>query len=85
MYKFLGLFLSLLGWILLYLSHHHQALIAQKLSRIWRYFGIGASILGLILLLFSLPKLVAVLMWLAICTLICSFLPFLALFKQVKP
>ncbi|MEB6675833.1 hypothetical protein MXL88_02895 [Acinetobacter haemolyticus] len=80
--KFLGIILSLSGCISLYLSHPNQILLKSPLSKTFVYLGAVGLFLGLIILWFSLQKLVAVFVWLAIMTLVWSFIPFLNLLKR---
>ncbi|HAV5441402.1 hypothetical protein N3K59_06075 [Acinetobacter baumannii] len=80
--KLLGIILALLGCISLYLSHPNQNLLQTNLSKTFIYLGTTILFASLIILLFSIPKLVAVLIWLAVITLVWSFIPFLNLFKR---
>ena len=77
-----GIILTLLSCISLYLCHPNQILLKSYLSRTFTYLGVTGLITGLLILLFSIPKLVAVLIWLAVITLVWSFIPFLSLFKR---
>lgn len=83
--KTIGLMISFLGCLSLYLSHPNQAILATYLPKTFRYLGWGLYLLGLVLLLYSLSILVAMLMWLAIATVAWSFLPFIPLLKRYIP
>jgi len=81
-FKILGIILSLLGSTGLYLCHPNQILLKSNLSKKFIYLSTAAIITGLVILLFSIPKLVAVFIWLAVITFVWSFIPFLSLFKR---
>lgn len=85
MIKIIAVLLSVAGFVLIYLSHTNQALLRQALARFWRRLGYLLCLIGLWLMCWGMAKLVAVLMWLAICTLIFSFLPLLSIFKKGRP
>jgi uncharacterized membrane protein len=80
--KILGIMLSLLACMSLYLSHPNQILIKSHLPKIFIYLGITGLAIGLIILLFFIPKFAAIFIWLAVITLVWSFAPFLILFKR---
>lgn len=82
LFKLLGILLTLLGCISLYLCHPNQILLKSSLSKTFTYLGAIGLVAGLLILFFSIPKLVAVLIWLAVITLVWSFIPFLNLFKR---
>ena len=73
---------TLMSAVVLYLTHQNQLLIHQPLAQSWRWFGLSGLVIGAILLLISLPKMVALLTWFIIPMLIWSFIPFLGLIKQ---
>ena len=80
--KILAVILCLIGCITLYCSHHHQSLLKQKLSKPYVYLGLSLLIIALILLFIAVPKLVAIYMWLMTTLVVCSLIPFIALFKK---
>lgn len=80
--KLTGILFTLFGSITVYLSHPNQSLIQSSLSKKIIYLGLIGLIIGLIVLVFSISKLVAVLIWCAVITVVWSFIPFLNLFKR---
>lgn len=80
--KILAVILCMMGCLLLYFSHRHQNLLQQALSKRYVYVGLCFIILSLILLFISVPKLVAVYMWLMTMLVVWSLMPFVALLKK---
>ncbi len=80
--KSFGIILTLIGCLSLYLSHPNQALVKNHLSGQFMYLGLIILVTGFFALLYVLPALVAVCMWLALLILTGSFAPFLPLFKR---
>jgi len=80
--KIFAVILCMIGCIALYCSHHHQNLLKQKLAKHYVYIGLGLLIISLSFLLISVPKLVAVYMWLMTMLVVWSLIPFIALFKK---
>lgn len=83
--KSFGILMSFLGCISLYLCHPNQTLLKQHLATWMRYIGALFLILGLLILLYALPKHVAVFVWMAIITVMWCLLPFIAIFKRYTP
>ncbi|RYY79228.1 MAG: hypothetical protein EOO69_07375 [Moraxellaceae bacterium] len=83
--KAFGILLTLWGCLSLYLSHPHQALLKTQFSSKFAYGGIVIVMLGLLILLYALPALVAVCVWVVIAIFIWSFIPFLPFFKRYMP
>ncbi|MFC4951302.1 hypothetical protein [Acinetobacter puyangensis] len=77
--------MSFLGCISLYLCHSNQTLLKQHLATWMRYIGAFILIFALLILLYALPKHVAVFVWMAIITVMWCLLPFIALFKRYTP
>ncbi|KAB0628883.1 hypothetical protein F7P75_03675 [Acinetobacter gandensis] len=77
--KFIAFFFVLLGSALMYCTHPNQIILKRPLTSIYRWFGLGAIILALILFLISVPKLVAIFMWLLTMLIVWSFFPFISL------
>ena len=82
--KLLGIIISLLSCLGLYLSHPHQIFLKTQLGRYSFYIALIGLLLGLSMLLYALPLLVAILIWLAIATLVWSFAPLLMLMKRLN-
>lgn len=80
--KVFGIILTLLGAFLLYCSHSNQNIFAQFLPSIFKIIGLISILIGLIFLVFSLPKLVAILTWSMMLIFFWSFCPFVMLFKR---
>ncbi|NIE95054.1 hypothetical protein NDN11_08245 [Acinetobacter sp. C26M] len=80
--KILGIMVSLLSCLGLYLSHPNQIFLEKTLSAPIKYLGLLGLFIGLSLLIYTLPILVAILIWLAIATLVWSFAPFIMLMKR---
>ncbi len=80
--KLMGFLISFFGAMSVYLSHTNQNLLSQKLPYIFTLIGIFMLFLGLIILIFCLPKLVAVLSWFILMIFVWSFMPFIVLFKR---
>ncbi|RKG46366.1 MULTISPECIES: hypothetical protein [Acinetobacter] len=80
--KILAVILCMMGCLLLYFSHRHQNLLQQTLGKRYVYVGFCFIIISLIFLLISVPKLVAVYMWLMTLLVAWSLIPFVALFKK---
>lgn len=83
--KMVAILICLIGCLTLYCSHHHQTLLKQHLSKSYRVIGVFMLIISLILLLFSVPKLVALYMWLMTMLVVWSLVPFIRLFKKNIP
>ena len=83
--KIIDVMICLIGCVLAYCSHHHQNLLKQKLAKHYVYIGLGLLIISLSFLLISVPKLVAVYMWLMTMLVVWSLIPFIALFKKNIP
>ena len=79
MLKFLGLLLCSGSCMLLYFTHPNQTVLKQAIAKKYRWGGLAGLVLALGVLLWALPKLVAVLMWLLIPLVLWSALPFLPL------
>ncbi|WP_436897647.1 hypothetical protein [Acinetobacter gyllenbergii] len=80
--KLLGIMISLLACMSVYLSHPNQIFLKKQLSRPFFYLGFVGLFIGLSTLIYCLPLLVAILIWLAIGTLVWSFAPFIMLMKR---
>lgn len=80
--KTIGILLTLLGTLSIYCCHSNQNLLPERLPKIFKINGLVTLFLALILLLCSLPKVVACFVWLILMIFIWSFVPFLALFKR---
>ncbi|ENX34072.1 hypothetical protein F889_02736 [Acinetobacter colistiniresistens] len=80
--KLFGIMVSLLSCMSLYLSHPNQIFLKTQLNRIFFYVGLFGLFLGLGILIYALPALVAILIWLAIATLVWSFAPFIMLMNR---
>ncbi|MCH7383011.1 MULTISPECIES: hypothetical protein [Acinetobacter] len=80
--KLLGIMVSLLACMSVYLSHTHQIFLKKQLSRPFFYLGLVGLFVGLSILIYCLPLLVAILIWLAVATLVWSFSPFIMLMKR---
>lgn len=80
--KLLGIIISLLSCLGLYLSHPNQLFLKTQLGRYSFYIALIGLLLGLSMLLYALPLLVAILIWLAIATLVWSFAPLLMFMKR---
>lgn len=80
--KLIGITVTLLSCMGLYLSHPNQNFLKNQLSRYFFYTAIIGLLIGLSILLYALPLLVAILIWLAIATLVWSFAPLLMLMKR---
>ena len=76
--------MTLLGAVLLYLTHHNQMLLAQALGQSFRWMGMGIVLISLVVLYLVLPKAVAILTWLIVLIAVWSFMPFLGLIQQKK-
>ncbi len=83
--KIVAVFICLLGSFILYCSHHHQTLLKQHLPKNLRLIGYVLLVLSIILLLCSVPKLVAIFMWLMSMLTVWSLAPFIVLFKKNIP
>ncbi|MFV5492361.1 hypothetical protein [Acinetobacter sp. ASP199] len=80
--KIFAVTLCLLGSLMLYGSHRHQSLFGTVLSKKNVILGGGLLMISMILLLCSVPKLVAIYMWCMTLITTWSLLPFIALFKK---
>lgn len=80
--KLLGIVVSLLACMSVYLSHPNQIFLEKPLSAPFKYSGLLGLFIGLSLLIYALPILVAILIWLAVATLVWSFAPFIMLMKR---
>lgn len=74
--KFIAFFLAFAGSVVMYSTHVHQGLFTQPLPKYFRWIGSGCIFIALVMLCVSLPKLVAVFMWLITMLMVWSFLPF---------
>ena len=82
LFKLLGIAITFFGCISFYLSHPHQIYLRSSLPKTFAYLGAIGLITGLIILLFSIPKLAAAFIWFAVITLVWSFIPFVHLLKR---
>ncbi|RYL28622.1 hypothetical protein [Acinetobacter piscicola] len=80
--KILGICFVFLGAFSIYSSHHNQNLFAKPLPPLFKWLGMSALMISLVLLIISLPKLVACLIWVMLLITVWSFAPFLSLFKR---
>lgn len=80
--KFLGMLISLLACTSIYLSHPNQIFFEKPFPRPFLYIGLIGICMGLILLVYALPLLVAVCIWFAVLILVWSFVPFIALLQR---
>ncbi|RFC82516.1 hypothetical protein C9E89_016090 [Acinetobacter sichuanensis] len=80
--KTFGIILTLLGTFSIYCSHYNQNLLASPLPKIFKIIGLGLLLLALIVLLISLPKVVACFVWVVLMILVWSHIPFITLFKR---
>lgn len=80
--KIIAMLICLVGCIFIYCSHHHQSLFKQHLSKYYAFMGLILLIISIILLFYSVPKLVAIYMWSMALIVTWSLLPFIALFKK---
>ncbi|WP_081408946.1 hypothetical protein [Acinetobacter gyllenbergii] len=80
--KLFGIMVSLLACMSVYLSHPNQIFLNKQLPRPFFYMALVSFIFGLSILIYCLPLLVAILIWLAIATLVWSFAPFIMLMKR---
>lgn len=80
--KLIGITITLLSCMGLYLSHPNQNFLGAQPSRYFFYTALIGVLTGLSMLLYALPLLVAILIWLAIATLVWSFAPLLILLKR---
>lgn len=78
----LAFVLTLLGAILVYLSHQNQILLMQKLSPSWQRVGWGSCLLGLLSFCWQLSLSVAIFSWCTSMMFIWTFLPFMGLLKR---
>lgn len=78
--------MTLVGALLLYLSHRNQMLINGPLAQVWRWIGVATLGIAALLLLMILPKAVALLTWLLIPIAVWTFVPFFALsqYKDIE-
>ncbi len=83
--KSLGIILALCASCLVYLHHPNQSLLKQPLPHYAATLGWVVYIVALLILLYTLPKLVAVFLWLAVLIAVWSFAPFISLFKRYNP
>lgn len=80
--KIFAVLLCVMGSFILYCSHCHQSLLKQYLAKHYVYVGLALLMISIILLLMSVPKLVAVYMWLMTMLMVWSLVPFIVLFKK---
>lgn len=81
MMKLLFLLLTVTACALLYLSHRHQAWLAQPLPQTpWRYAGIALLLLAPVVGAQAYSTAASVFAWLVISMLTLSLLPFFSLF-----
>lgn len=83
--KYLGILLSFFSSIAIYLTHPNQTFLPSRLPTYILVLGWSVYILSFFALLYALPKLVAVFLWLAVLIAVWSFAPFPPLFKQYIP
>lgn len=83
--KFLAFLLCFTGSLLIYCRHSNQNLLKHSLSKAFHYLGFFLVILALPIFIWSLPKLVAVFMWLMTMLVVWSFIPFIPLLKRYLP
>lgn len=82
MIKIIAITICITGSFLIYASHRHQTLIKQHLPKFFSLLGGLLLLFSIGLLLASLPRLVAVFMWLMTIITLWSLLPFMALLKK---
>lgn len=82
--KNIGIIISVLSCLGLYLTHSNQKILQQPLSRTTQFSALAGMIFSLIILVYSLPLLVAILIWLAVATLVWSFTPFTPLIMRLN-
>lgn len=80
--KVLGICLLFFGAFSIYSSHQNQNLFKKPLPALFKWLGIGTLGISLVLLIMSLPKLVACLIWVMFLITIWSFAPLLSLFQR---
>lgn len=73
---------TLVGAILVYLSHSNQMLLQQSFNTVGMWSGVVILFISAILLFLSLPKAVALLTWLILPITVWSFMPFIGLVKK---
>lgn len=77
----LAFVLTLLGAVLLYLSHRNQIILHHVLSQFWRWLGCGLMVISLLLFYHTLPSAVAVFSWCITLLFIWTFIPFIGLLQ----
>lgn len=82
--KNIGIIISILSCLGLYLSHSNQKILQKPLSRTTPFSALAGMIFSLIILVYSLPLLVAILIWLSVATLVWSFTPFIPLIMRLN-
>lgn len=82
--KNIGIIISVLSCLGLYLTHSNQKILQKPLSRTTQFSALAGIIFSLIILVYSLPLLVAILIWLAAATLVWSFTPFIPLIMRLN-
>ncbi|SNQ29540.1 hypothetical protein SAMN05444584_1498 [Acinetobacter apis] len=80
--KMLGILLTLIGTLSIYCSHKNQNLFIVPLPQIFKLLGIEILLVALIVLLISLPKVVACFIWITLMILVWSHIPFIKLLKR---
>lgn len=82
--KNIGIIISILSCLGLYLTHNNQKILQKPLSRTTQFSALVGMIFSLIILVYSLPLLVAILIWLSVATLVWSFTPFIPLIMRLN-
>ena len=84
MFKQIGILITILGAIFIYLSHNNQNLLKIALKPRWKYLGNITLLIGLKFLC-SNQIIIGVFMWLICLGVILSFIPFIqVIFKNDK-
>ena len=83
--KLFAIFLCFLGSVLIYSSHANQHIFKTPLTKKFFYLGVVLVCVSLPLLIYALPKLVAILMWCMTLIVTWSFIPFIPLLKRYIP
>ncbi|RKG31227.1 hypothetical protein [Acinetobacter tianfuensis] len=83
--KIIAVMICLIGCVLIYCSHRNQNLLKQHLPKKYAVTGLFLLIISVVLLFYSVPKLVAIYMWSMTLIAVWSLIPFVALFKKNTP
>lgn len=83
--KLFAIFLCFLGCVLIYGSHANQQIFKTSFTKKFFYLGVVLIGVSLPLLIYVLPKLVAILMWCMTLIVTWSFIPFIPLLKRYIP